>query len=213
MKTNLLAATSLSLLSLASFASALTGCSSSSTNPSTNEVPMAISSSPRDAAPKVAPADADALRDANDAFAVELYQTLRATPSNANENLFFSPYSISLALAMTYAGAGGRTATEMASALHFTLPNDRLHAAFDQLDLALSSRGQGQPSAEDGEPFRLRVVNSLWGSPQTTFVPTFLDTLARDYGAGIRLTDFTKSEDARGAINQWVSHETNDKIH
>ena len=73
-----------------------------------------------------------------------------------------SPHSISVVLAMTYAGACSTTDAEMAEALHFTLPQDRLHLAFNQLDLALSRRGEGA-EGKDGEGFRLHVVNALWG--------------------------------------------------
>src|SRR5436309_1090324 len=65
----------------------------------------------------------------NNAFAVELYGQLRGQPGN----LFFSPESISTALAMTYAGARGDTAVEMAKTLHFTLPPERLHPAMGAL--------------------------------------------------------------------------------
>ena len=72
----------------------------------------------------------------NNAFAVELYGQLR----NQNGNLFFSPESISTALAMTYAGARGDTASEMAKTLHFTLPPDRLHPAMGALLSDLNAR-------------------------------------------------------------------------
>ncbi len=145
----------------------------------------------------------------NNAFALALYQQLRA---NANtENLVFSPYSISQALAMAYAGAQGNTAQQMAAALHFTLAQDRLHPAFNALDLALN-----RPAAttETGEtPFQLNIANSLWGQKDYAFLPPFLDVLAENYGAGLRLADFQNApEPARQAINQWVSDQTQNKI-
>jgi serpin B len=100
----------------------------------------------------------------------------------------------------------------MASALHFSLPQDRLHPAFNALDLALASRGTGAKAA-DGEPFRLRVTNSLWGLPKMPFEQPFLDTLAESYGAGIRLTDFVGDpEGSRRTINKWVDGETEQRI-
>jgi serpin B len=162
--------------------------------------------------PNVPAADASALRDGNTAFATDLYQTLRTDPKSANKNLFFSPYSISLALAMAYGGANGDTATQMAKTLHYTLPAARLHPAFDALDLALSSRGK-DAKGDDGKAFRLSVTNSMWGSPQTKFASPYLDTLAENYGAGIRVTDFAADpEAARVTINKWVDTETEDRI-
>ena len=72
----------------------------------------------------VTPDEAAAVKD-NNAFAVELYKQLQGQPGN----LFFSPESISTALAMAYAGARGDTATEMANTFHFILPQEKLHPA------------------------------------------------------------------------------------
>ena len=192
------------LLALAS------GCSSSSNTDTSNHPPMASSALTRDTSPNVSSEDLAALRDGNTAFAADLYATLRNDPSFANKNLFFSPYSISVALAMTYAGARGQTASELKNTMHFTLPNDQLHAAFNAVDLSLSSRR----AATNGQvPLTLNVANSMWGAPQTTFEQPFLDTLAVDYGTGVYLTDFAKDpEAARTTINDWVANKTNDKI-
>ena len=95
------------------------------------------------------------LVDGNSAFAFNLYQALRET----DDNLFYSPYSISLALAMTYAGARDETEEQMADTLHFDLPQNRLHPAFNSLDLELGRRGQGA-KGKDGEGFRLHIVNA-----------------------------------------------------
>ncbi len=141
----------------------------------------------------------------NNAFALDLYREL------GQGNLFYSPYSISSALAMTYAGARGATAQQMAQVLHFQLPGDRLHPAFNGLDQQLAQRGQGA-QGKDGKGFRLRNVNALWGQNGYTFLPEFLDTLAQNYGAGLRLVDFAKTEDARQTINGWVSQQTEDRI-
>jgi len=76
------------------------------------------------------------LVEANTQFALDLYHEL----AEADGNLFFSPYSISAALAMSYAGARGETESQMSDALHFTLPQQVLHPAFHALDADLMQR-------------------------------------------------------------------------
>jgi serpin B len=133
-----------------------------------------------------------------------MYQLLK----EEDGNLFYSPYSISLALAMTYAGARGNTETQMAQALHFDLPQDALHPAFNALDLDLLGRANGEKDS-----FELNIANSIWGQQDFAFEQAFLDTLAANYGAGLRLTDFANApEPARQAINQWVSNQTKERI-
>jgi len=160
----------------------------------------------RISAPDVPGDDLQAVVSGNSEFALDLYQVLR----ERNGNLFLSPHSISTALAMTYAGARGETATQMADTLHFNLPQERLHAAFNALDLALEPNDE--PSGEV-HPFTLNIANSLWGERSYTFLPEFLDLLARNYGAGMRLTDFAgQPEASRRKINDWVAEQTEDKI-
>jgi serpin B len=140
------------------------------------------------------------LVEGNTAFAFDLYQALR----EQDGNLFYSPYSISLALAMTYAGARGETAQQMADTLHFLLAQHRLHPAFNWLDAELASRTQG----EEGE-FRLNIINAIWGQKDYEFLSGFLDVLAENYGAGLRILDFiNETEETRRAINEWVSDQT-----
>ncbi len=146
----------------------------------------------------------------NTQFAVDVYKELAAR--SEGDNIFFSPYSISVALAMTWAGARGDTESQMASALHFTLDQEKLHPAFDWLDLALNSRGQGA-AGKDGEPFRLHVVNRLFGQTGYHFLQPFLDVLAVYYGAGLYLLDFASDPEAgRLVINDWVAKQTEDRI-
>ena len=162
---------------------------------------------------RVASPDASAeslaeLATGNSAFAFDLYQAIRAREGN----LFYSPYSISLALAMTYAGARGETERQMADVLHLTLAQARLHPAFNALDLALASRGQGA-QGKDGKGFRLNIANSIWGQADYKFLAAFLDILAENYGAGLRLADFKNApEPSRKIINDWVAEQTEDRI-
>jgi len=144
----------------------------------------------------------------NSEFAFNLYQVLKGTDGN----LFYSPYSISLALAMTYAGARGDTETQMANALNFLLQQDSLHPAFNGLDIDLSGRGEGA-RGKDEEGFRLNIVNAIWGQKNYEFLPEYLDVLARNYGAGLRILDFVKEpEPSRVTINDWVSDQTEGRI-
>jgi serpin B len=169
---------------------------------------LAMSAKPRVISPHVATSDLTALVDGNTAFAFDLYQALREQEGN----LFFSPYSISLALAMTYAGARGETEQEMAETLHFMLAQENLHPACNALDQELASRGKGA-QGKDEKGFRLNIVNAIWGQKNYRFLDTFLDVLAENYGAGLRLLDFiNEPEDSRITINDWVSDQTEERI-
>jgi len=162
----------------------------------------------REASPYVNEADVATLVDGSSTFALDLYQALR----EEDGNLFYSPYSISLALAMTYAGARGETAQQMADTLHFILSQDCLHPAFNSLDIELASRGKGA-KGKDGEGFRLNIVNAIWGQEGYKFLSEFLDVLAENYGAGLRPLDFTNApEESRITINNWVSDQTEGRI-
>ena len=169
---------------------------------------VVASSKQRVLAPSVAPGDQTALVSGNSAFALDLYQQVKDKPGN----VFYSPFSIAMALAMTWAGARGDTETAMASALHFDLPQDKLHPAFNWIDLELESRGQGA-SGSDGQGFRLNVVNALWGQAGYGFEAPFLDTLALNYGAGMHVVDFQGDPaGSAGIINDWVKTSTEEKI-
>ncbi|HIH36870.1 MAG TPA: serpin family protein [Methanocellales archaeon] len=162
----------------------------------------------RVASPDVKEADLATLANGNSAFAFGLYQVLRENDGN----LFYSPYSISMALAMTYAGARGDTENQMGDALQFLLPQDQLHAAFNSLDFELASRGEGAEGKDD-EGFRLHIVNAIWGQKDFQFLSGYLDLLAENYGAGLRILDFMKApEQSRITINDWVSEQTEDRI-
>ena len=164
---------------------------------------------PRVTAPNVSDTQLSSLVKGNSAFAFTLYQQLKKDNTG---NLFYSPYSISTALGMTYAGAVGDTEKQMGSALHFTLPQGQLHPAFNQLALDLASRG---PNAQgtNGKSFALNIANALWGQQDFTIQSAFLKILAQNYGTGMNLLDFKNSpEPSRVTINNWVSDQTNNRI-
>jgi serpin B len=186
-------------------------------------VPIAQSALPRDPASAISAATLQGAVTANNAFAVDLYS--RVLPTASTSNLLTSPISASLALTMTYAGAEGETATQIATALHFGSAAGSIFDGQNALSQALASRqasalayaqqsvlgtGQPAPSASD---YQLQVVNSVWGETSYTWAQPFLDTLAKSYGTGVYLEDFsTQYLAAQQTINAWVSGETNDKI-
>ncbi|MCB9666758.1 MAG: serpin family protein [Myxococcales bacterium] len=148
------------------------------------------------------------LAEGNAEFAGDLYAELL----DDDRNLFFSPHSISTALAMAYAGARNNTAAQMKSTLHFELNDAEIHPSFNALDQELATRGKNA-QGKDGEPFRLHIVNQAWGQRDFVFRPDYLDTLAAHYGAGLYLLDFaSNAEESRLAINDWVADMTEDRI-
>ena len=137
---------------------------------------------------------------ANTAFALQLYGKLRSTEGN----LALSPYSISSALAMMYAGARGDTARQMEQTLHFDQSKTGLHELFGRLDAALKA---AQGSNE------LSIANSLWPQAKYPFREEFLNLLNRDYGATVTPLNYEReAELARVTINQWVDDKTRHKI-
>ncbi len=153
--------------------------------------------------------DVEQLAADNRAFALDLYHRLESREGN----LFYSPYSISSALAMTYAGAEGQTAEEMAAVFHFLMEENRLHPAFNALDQYLESLAKQEIPDDAGEAFQLNIANAIWGQKDFHFESEFLDTLAANYGAGLRLLDYVQSpEESRVTINDWVSDQTRERI-
>ncbi len=168
---------------------------------------LAQSSLKRVEDPAVPQSDISTLVQGDNAFALDLFHSL----SSENGNLAFSPYSLSVALAMPYAGARGQTETQMAQALHYTLPQDRLHPAFNRLDQDLAK--EGQAASESAQPMQLKIANAVWAEQTFSFLQSYLDLIAQNYGAGIRLSDIVHNPDGvRQAINDWVSQQTNNKI-
>jgi serine protease inhibitor len=130
-------------------------------------------------------------------FAGELYAQLNQKDKTGN--LFFSPYSIYSALAMTYAGAAGETAKQMEEALHF--PGVKVHSALAQLEPSLTS----QPS--------LQIANALWGQEDLSYKVKFVDFVHEHYAAPLKAVDFEKqTEAARKLINDWTAKQTADRI-
>ncbi|MET0340293.1 MAG: serpin family protein [Polyangiales bacterium] len=143
------------------------------------------------------------------AFAFSLYHRYASDASAGN--LVFSPYSISTALAMLFAGARDRTEAEMRTALGFDLPQPALHEAFNAVDRDVTHLTRGASGAL-AVPI-VEVINAIWTQHGYPVEPTFLETLARNYGAGVHPVDFVgDSEGARAAINDYVRVGTRDRI-
>jgi len=169
---------------------------------------LAFGSKAREMNPSASPEEVSQLVSGNTQFAFELYRWL----IQSNDNLIISPYSISTALAMTYAGASGQTKTDMANVLHFTLPDDKLHAAFNKIDLTLNALGN-KPAGEEGQPLKLSVANSLWVQKDIPLNPPFLDVVTLNYGAGVGQVDFWGDPGgAAKTVNDWISGKTGGKI-
>lgn len=140
--------------------------------------------------------------EANTAFALDLYGQLKSTPGN----LFFSPYSISTCLTMTYAGARGDTEKQMRQVLHLESDQRTVHSVVGELQRQLEK-------ASEQEGIELNVANSLWAQRKYPFLPAFLDIAKANYQANVNQADFvTESEKARDEINRWVAQKTKDKI-
>ena len=169
---------------------------------------LLISSGTRDLSPDNTGDELDLFVGDNNAFAFDLYHAI----SGEDENLLFSPSSISVAMAMTYAGARNQTETQMADTLCFNFPQEKLHSLFNELDLNLNDRNQYDPENSD-KYLKLNIVNEVWGQEDYLFLETYLDTLMFNYGAGIRLVDFIYStEQARLDINDWIAEQTENRI-
>jgi len=151
--------------------------------------------------PETVVMDVSGIVESGNQFALELYQQLRTEDGN----VFFSPSSISTALAMTYAGAAGETEAEMAKTLHFQMPKDQLHEGMRALQAFWTT-----PDKKKG--IRLNLANRLWGHESCEFLPEFLEVTRDTYGAELARLNFSQTEEARQTINGWVEDQTEDKI-
>ncbi len=173
-----------------------------------------------------ATSDHEAAAKAVNAFAIDLYKQIRKPEGN----LFFSPYSVSMCLAMAYTGAHEKTASQMANALHFDSDQASLNKSFRSLNAQILAAGQGKAA-------ELNVANALWAAKSFVFQQEFLESIRIHYTqsggwfsrvplvpqlmqfigmsdqAGLRQLDFLNQPDpARKTINGWVEGQTKTKI-
>lgn len=166
---------------------------------------LVMSKAPRTSADPAAASDAAS---ALSLFSTDLYTILARTEGN----LVFSPYSAAVALAMTRNGATGETLDQMSAVLHADRAGD-LDAGLNAIDQALATRPGEYRWVDKTVKLELATANQLWGQRDYPFHDAFLDKLAASYGAGMRLVDYIKAtEDARKAINAWVSDQTRERI-
>ncbi len=146
------------------------------------------------------------------AFAAKLYAQLQAREGN----LFFSPTSIETALAMTYAGAKGVTAEQMANTLCISGSGEEVSSWYagvlKQLNNPPAVWGWVDKTGKPMPAYKLVVANALWGQQGYPFSPEFIQLVKSSYAAGLNSVDFRQSEQARNTINTWVADQTHDKI-
>jgi len=144
----------------------------------------------------------NAVVNANNQLAFELYSQFNE--ESKDSNIFFSPYSISIALTMTYEGAKGQTAEEMQSVLH--IPED---ASIRRPNFA---RIYNKINKKD-KKYKLSTANALWAQKDYSFLKEYTDNVEQYYGGKLTNLDFTReSEKSRQIINKWVEDQTNNKI-
>ena len=155
--------------------------------------------------------DVAALAEGGNEFAFDLYAEL-----SGDGNLFFSPYSISTALAMTAAGARGNTEREIATVLHFPTEDVAGKASFISRERVVASFGSLQEdlvASRETRGYELHIANSLWGQEGYPFKESFLDLVAEHFGGGFNVADFVRNAEVeRVRINAWVEEATREKI-
>ena len=181
----------------------LVACGSGTSSNTSNENIVNLESNlARNTAPTSSENELLSLADNNNKFAFSIFDKLY---NNEQGNVFFSPYSISEALAIVYAGTKGDTKTEIASVFNFNATNDyKLHESFNALDLHLKS---------EDENYIFNLSNAIWVQNNYHILDTYLDTIKVNYGADVRALDFVnKTEESTIAINEWVEEQTNKRI-
>lgn len=139
---------------------------------------------------------------ANNGFAFDMYHQLKKN----NHNLFFSPLSISEALAMTYVGAKGETKTEMAGALHFKMSDYHLKYAFKGLESHLKS-------FNDTKDYTLRTANAIWPEKSFSIKKSFSDDVKLYFASKSTAMDYRNNAgSAKNTINNWIAKQTNNRI-
>lgn len=150
--------------------------------------------------PSVEPSYALDVKAANNQLALDLYSIY----SQQDGNVFYSPYSISSALSMTYEGAKGKTAEEMRSVLHLPESREQVRTEYKALFEEMN---------KPGKPYFLKTANALWAQKDYPFLDSYFKNVETYYSGKATNLDFIKdTENSRVTINDWVEEKTNDKI-
>jgi serpin B len=142
---------------------------------------------------------------------------LLRTSTQPGQNALLSPYSIQMALAMTFAGAEGATREEMAQALHLAEAGPGIHGSFSALNQALSeitaSNAKSATSARNRKLITLSVANRIYGQSSFDFRSEYLNLLEENYAASVEKLNFARNPNAATTrINQWVERQTQQRI-
>ncbi|MDD1686301.1 serpin family protein [Methanoregula sp.] len=188
----------------------VSGCTGPTQKPAVNTSPYgsphdtnAITPVPATSSSGNTPA-AQSVSAGNNRFAYDLYATLAKNPAGAGQNLFYSPFSISSALAITGEGAKGTTADEIIAVFHFP-DNDTIRRE------GFAGINEGINAADTG--YTLRTANALWAEKSYPFLPAFTDIAGTCYSANVTNLDFKNTpEESRATINTWVEQKTENKI-
>ncbi|MDA5133406.1 MULTISPECIES: serpin family protein [unclassified Psychrobacter] len=140
---------------------------------------------------------------ANNQFAIDMYQQINGQPDQADKNVFFSPYSLSTAMAMVYAAAEGETKAQIQKTFHYPAPailNPNSAALYNQFN---------KPNPD----YKLATVNDLWMQQGLTPTKSYIDTVQRYYSGQVTALDFEGSPDsARQTINKKIVEKTKQMI-
>jgi len=138
--------------------------------------------------------------DANNQFAFELYSQYKTKSGN----IFFSPYSISSAIAMAYEGARGQTADEIRSVFHFPKDETLLRESFLEINNFINRKDK---------EYTLRSANALWAQENYPFLPGYFSLVEKYYSGKVQNLNFKEeNEKSRQIINTWIEEQTNDRI-
>ena len=140
---------------------------------------------------------------ANNQFAIAMYRQINGQTGQADDNVFFSPYSLSTAMAMLYAAAEGETKAQIQKTFYYPLMdilNPNSAALYNQFN---------KPNPD----YKLATVNDLWMQQGLTPTKSYVDTVQRYYGGQVTTLDFEGSPDpSRLIINKKIAQHTNQLI-
>ncbi len=129
--------------------------------------------------------------------------------STVGRNFVDSPLNVSTILAMIYAGASPATQTKVVESLHFNMPEEQLHSAFNELHQRLNT----QPEGTEENTFTRRITNSMWGEETHPFQDEYLNVIQTSYASEMTETAFAENpQTTRSQINKWVDEATEGRI-